>query len=467
MKKILALALLMNFSGLFAQNMPITLPSIISNHAVFQQSSDVKLWGWGPSRLDVSIVVSWAPTDTVKAFVANDCTWQAIIKTPGAGGPYFIQFMSDTNKVSIHDVLIGETWLCSGQSNMAMNCSANLLDAGDALKSPTNNNIRFFQVENTHDIYPRSNCKGKWVVCDSTSRAGFSAVGYFFCSTLQKELKVPVGMISSVWGGTRIQPWMPKEVVETDTYLNHMTQIFSTPWAPQGAGVLYNSMIHPLAPYTLAGVIWYQGESNSLVDEEAKYYGKMMKGMIESWRQIFQKELPFYYIQIAPFDGYYPKNSAAYLREQQESVLKLTKTGMITVGDLVNDVKNIHPLLKATVGNRLANLVLKEQYHFNELQPYSPRFVKMNIEGKTAEISFSSIGKLSCKEKEIRCFEIAGVDQLFFPAKAKIDKNGGIVLQSDKVSNPVAVRYCFTNEGMPNLFDSNGLPPMPFRTDKW
>lgn len=467
MKKIFSTIFMTCSLTLSAQFMPIILPSIISDHAVMQQSSEVKLWGWGPSKLDVCIVASWATTDTVKAFVANDCTWQTTIKTPKAGGPYSIQFSYLQTKVTITDIMIGEAWLCSGQSNMALMCKEKIIDAGDELKTRTNYNIRFFQVENSNDIYPHSNCKGKWVVCDSVNRANFSAVGYFFGNKLQSELKVPVGLISSSWGATRIQPWIPKEVVERDDYLNQLTKSFSTPWAPQGAGVLFNSMIHPLAPYTLAGIIWYQGESNALVIEEAKYYGTMMKSLIESWRQVFQKELPFYFIQIAPFDGYYPKNAAAYLREQQENTLKLPKTGMINVGDLVNDVKDIHPLLKVSVGKRLANLVLKEQYNFSNLMPYSPKFKKITINKNTTVVSFTSIGKLSCKDKEIKSFELAGNDRIFYPAKATLTKYGEIILKSKKINLPVAVRYCFSNEGMPNLFDINCLPLMPFRTDNW
>lgn len=467
MKIIFAILFLMSSLGLFAQNMPITLPSVISDHAVFQQSSEIKLWGWGPSTKNVAIVGSWEPLDTMKVLVTDECTWKATIKTPKAGGPYTVQFLNGTNKVTISDILIGEVWLCSGQSNMALSCNANILDAGDALKAPRNNDIRFFQVKYTHDIYPHSDCSGKWVVCDSTTIKQFSAVGYFFGSTLQKKMNVPVGLISSCMGATRIQPWMPKYAVENDEQIKKFSQNIGTAWAPQGTSILYNTMIHPLAPYRIAGVLWYQGETNSLVVQEAKIYGKMLKGLIQSWRKVFENDFSFYYVQIAPFDGYYPQNGAAYLREQQETALGLPKTGMVTVGDLVDSVKNIHPRLKAAVGIRLANLALKEQYNFSKLEPYSPRFSKMKINKQSVTITLSTIGKLSCNQKKIKSFQVAGKEKIFYPADATFDKTGGIILVSKKVINPIAVRYCFTNDGMPNLFDTNGLPLMPFRTDKW
>ncbi|CAL1519041.1 sialate O-acetylesterase [Chitinophaga sp. MM2321] len=466
MKKIIVVILLAFSTTLYAQDMPVKLPSIISDHAVLQQSGDVKLWGWGPATRKIAVVGSWAPQDTVRTLVTDECTWETSIRTPKAGGPYTIQFINDTSIVTIHDILIGEVWLCGGQSNMALSCNAGILDAGDALQAPRNNEMRFFMPEFVYDVLPRSDCKGKWVVCQPETMAYFSAVGYFFGIALQKQLHAPVGLIGSYMGATRIQPWTPKYVIENDAELSRVSKKIGTAWVPQGVGVLYNGMIHPLAPYTLSGVIWYQGETNACVDQEAKVYGSMLRGMITSWRKAFKKELPFYIVQIAPFDGY-PENAAAFLREQQETALVLPNTGMVTIGDLVDSLKDIHPRLKAGVGRRLANLVLKEQYEVAELQPYSPHFAKLEINHQTAVIYTSAIGKLSSHNKEIINFQMAGNDKVFYPAKARIEKNGNISLTSKQVKAPVAVRYCFTNPAMPNVFDTNGLPLMPFRTDKW
>lgn len=466
MKKGLILLFSIAYFGLNAQNMPIRLPSIISDHAVLQQSSDVVLWGWGPSTLEVSIVCSWSPNDTIKASVKNDCTWKISLKTPKAGIGYSLQFFVGNDKIVVSDISVGEVWLSSGQSNMAMKTSESILDAGDALKIPINNEIRFFQVENTHDIYPHADLKGKWIVCDSTTVKNFSAVAFFFGKQLQKNLQVPIGLINASWGATSIQPWMPTTAFANVEELK-IESHFGTAWAPQGTSILYNSMIFPLASYKLAGAIWYQGESNALKMTEALNYGKLLNSMIQSWRKAFEDDFPFYYVQIAPFDGYYPKDAAAFLREQQELALQTPKTGMITIGDLVDNVKNIHPRIKAAVGNRLANLVLKEQYGFGDLQPYSPQFTTLKLDKQKAIISVKSVGKLWCKDKIINGFRMADADKVFYSAKAVLSKNGDIILQSNQVKNPIAVRYCFSNNEMPNLFDTNGLPLMPFRTDNW
>ena len=188
--------------------------------------------------------------------------------------------------------------------------------------------------------------------------------------------------------------------------------------------------------------------------------------MIKGWREAFKNEFPFYFVQIAPWNGYW-KNSAAYLHEQQETALKLPKTGMVVVGDLVDDITNIHPKIKKEVGLRLVNMALKEQYGISNLQPYFPHFATFSVKKDKANITITSIGKMNCKDKTINSFQIAGADKVFYPGNAVIQKNGYITLTNKLVKSPVAIRYCFTNDGMPNLFDVNGLPLVPFRTDKW
>ncbi|MEQ7802364.1 sialate O-acetylesterase [Pedobacter sp. ASV1-7] len=467
MKKLIFVFLFAFSTALKAQDMAIKLPSIISDHAVFQQSEDVKLWGWGPSTRKIAIVGSWAPTDTIKTLVKDDCTWSTSIRTPRAGGPYTIKFINGVDVVTINDIMIGAIWLCSGQSNMALPVNEALLDVGNALKEPKNNQMRFFMPEFAYDVLPRSDCKGKWVVCESKTMASFSAVGYFFGARLQEQLNIPVGLIGAAVGATRIQPWMPNYAVENDAELSKVSENIGNSWSPQGVSILYNGMINPLVPYTLSGVIWYQGETNACVDAEARVYGKMLRGLITSWRKEFKKEMPFYSVQIAPFDGYYPPDAAAYLREQQETSLVLSNTGLITIGDLVDSLKDIHPRLKANVGRRLANLVLKEQYKVDELEPYSPRFAKMEIRNGRAIIYTTQATALKTAGKKINSFKMAGKDKVFHPAEAKIEKNGNIILLSKSVKEPVAVRYCFTNDGVPNIFNLRGLPLMPFRTDTW
>ncbi len=445
--------------------LPLRLPSILSNHAVLQQNAKVKVWGWGPGSMKVAIVCSWNKSDTVFAAIGADCDWETTINTPSAGGSHSIDFVCGKQKITIEDIVLGEVWLCSGQSNMEYNLKWGVSDAGDALQNCKNNEIRFFKVEQSYDKYPQTNCKGKWEICDENSISTFSAVGYFFGRRLNDQLKVPVGLVGSYWGGTCIQAWMPSGVFSTNQELQKMTEnIEPYGWAPKGATILYNAMIHPIDRYRIAGTIWYQGEAN--VASESNQYNKLFTGFVEGWRNAFQNNFPVYFVQIAPCN-YYDGIKAAYLREQQESGLKLPGTGMISVADLVEDVTNIHPAKKRAVGERLANLALKEQYGKKELQPYSPRFDRMTIKENKALISVVSLATLSSNRQKITNFQLSGADQQFYPASAILEKDGSIQLTSPNVRNPVAVRYCFTNDATPNLFDSNNLPLLPFRTDKW
>lgn len=463
--KIIASLFFLWFSLCGLSQIPFRLPAIISNHAVLQHSSEIKLWGWGPGSLMVEIICSWNPVDTISVKIGGDCTWQAEITTPPAGGPYSINFICNNKLTEVEDILTGEVWLCSGQSNMELPVKVGITDEPDVLANCFNNQIRFFEVKKAFDTYPKSDCEGEWKICDSTTLSSFSAVAYFFGRRINTQLNFPVGLIGSYWGGTNIGSWCSEEVVANDPSLQNNKRE-GVPYAPQANTIIYNAMIVPLAPYKLSGVIWYQGESNVWPDPEN--YSKSFGSMILDWRKTFETELPFYYVQIAPFKGFYPGIYSAYLREQQEHTLKVPKTGMVTIGDLVvNDVTDIHPRAKAGVGTRLANLALKEVYKSDEIQPYSPRFSDVVFNKNKAFVKVNSISTLKCKDNEINSFAVAGSDRKFYNAKANIEKDGTLSIFAKEVKEPVAVRYCFTNDQIPNLFDSNGLPLMPFRTDKW
>jgi sialate O-acetylesterase len=441
----------------------LRLPAILSNHAVMQASSDVKLWGWATCTIPVKIVCNWNPSDTIAVMPKKDCSWETTVKTPKAGGPYSITFSSAKEQTTISDLLMGEVWLCSGQSNMEFNLNWGDLDAGNVLQTCKNDSIRFFIVERGFNDYPSADCKGEWKVCDSTSMKNFSLIGYFFGRNLNTQLNKPIGLIGSYWGGTCVQAWTPRQAFKDTTLRRMANDIAPVSWAPVASSVLYNAMIYPILNYKIAGTIWYQGESNT---DHPQYYGSLFKAMISNWRNAFHNEFPFYFVQIAPWNGY-PSINGALLREQQATALTLPQTGMVTIGDLVNDTTNIHPKLKRAVAERLSNLVLKEMYEGYSLQPYQPHFASMKIEKNKAILTIASIGKLTCKGKEIASFQIAGEDKVFFPAEAKLQKDGTIAVSAKQVKLPVAVRYCFTNAGMPDLFDTNGLPLVPFRTDRW
>jgi sialate O-acetylesterase len=430
-----------------------------------QQNSDVKLWGWGPGSLKVAIVCSWSPKDTIFAPIDGTCTWQATIKTPAAPAPSSIEFWCNNKLTKVEDILLGEVWLCSGQSNMELPTRVGITDAPDVYKNCSNNGIRFFEVKKDFDKFPKSNCEGEWKICDSVSLSSFSAVAYFFGNRLNSAMNVPVGLIGSYWGGTNIGSWCSSDIIAKDPELQKNKRDAVT-YAPQSNSGLYNGMIVPLAPYKLAGAIWYQGESNVWTDPET--YSVSLANMIQNWRTLFESDLSFYIVQIAPWTGYKPGILSAFLREQQEIAGMQHKTGMVTIGDLVvKDVTDIHPRAKAGVGLRLANLALSEVYGKNEIMPYSPGFESVVFTKNTASVIVKSLQKLKCPDKEIKSFTIAGSDMKFFDATAKLSKDGSILVSSKEVPNPVAVRYCFTGDAIPNLFDVNGLPLRPFRTDQW
>ncbi|MBN9381522.1 MAG: sialate O-acetylesterase [Chitinophagaceae bacterium] len=441
----------------------LRLPAILGDHAVLQRSSDVKLWGWCPSVWTMKVVCSWAPADTVTATPGRNNAWTVVVRTPAKRGPYTIRFIGDKETREIHDILVGEVWLCSGQSNMEYNVKWGVSDAGDALESPDNQDIRWFQPVHASADYPLGDVPGEWKLCTAAEVKDFSAVAYFFGRRLQAQLQTPVGLIGSYWGGTSVQPWTPKEVYEKDTALASLARRIQPSWAPVAGSVIYNAMIYPLTRYCLAGVIWYQGESNNGEPED---YGRLFAGMIRGWRAAFQQDLPFYYVQIAPWSGY-PGINGALLREQQAGALSLPKTGMAAIGDLIEDVKELHPSAKRQVGERLANLPLKERYGMSGLQPYFPKFSGLRLRGMEAIVTLSSLGRLNNREKDIRGFEVAGADRMFYPAVVRMEKDGSFIVRSPRVQQPAAVRYCFTNDGRPGLYDINGLPVLPFRTDKW
>ena len=442
----------------------LRLPAIFSDHAVLQQNTEVKVWGWGPCKGPVKISCSWNPADTVSVLPKTDCSWSASIKTPRASDTsYTITFISGRQKVTISDILIGEVWLCSGQSNMEYSFNWDPVDE-NAMNQLANKEIRFFQPSRSYDNFPQSNCEGKWKICTPETVKEMSIVGTYLGKRIYEATQLPVGLIASYWGGTCVQAWTPQEVFAQSEELNRAAHNLSpVNWAPVAPSVIYNAMIHPFIPYRIAGAIWYQGEANT---EQAQDYGKLFRSLIQSWREVFENDFPFYFVQIAPWSRY-GGISGAILREEQESALALPKTGRIGVGDLVDDITDIHPKLKREVGNRLADLVLKEQYGVDNLQPYHPRFSKQAINKDKVNVSVTSTGKLTCKDKEIKHFQIAGEDRAFYPARAVLEKNGTITLTSKQVKNPLAVRYCFTNDAMPDLFDVNGLPLLPFRTDNW
>lgn len=438
----------------------IRLPAVISSHMVLQQKSTVKIWGWSEPGEKISLNTDW-DTTTYKTVGSSGAKWSIDIKTPAGGGPYKIS-LKGYNSIVLEDVLVGEVWVCSGQSNMEMNVNWGLPYANEVANA-ANNNIRFFNVSKTTADAPQEDLKANWVVSDSTSMKKFSAIGYFFGQKLQQELNVPIGLINASWGGTPAEVWTPEEYIKADTLLtNAAAKLTPSDHWPVTPAATYNAMIYPLTKFSIAGTIWYQGESNV---GTAYAYKQLFTTMIGAWRKAWNKEFPFYYVQIAPFAGYGDSISAAFLREAQTKAMQYPNTGMVITSDLVDNINDIHPKLKKEVGLRLANYALAQTYSKNGLAYKSPVYKSMKIEKNKIRVFFDNADKgLMSKNGPPSGFYIAGENGHFVPAQAKIDGNTVVVWNKD-IKSPTAVRFGFTSAAMANLFSTEGLPVNLFRTD--
>ncbi|MGE5395680.1 MAG: sialate O-acetylesterase [Candidatus Saccharibacteria bacterium] len=440
----------------------IILPSVFTDNMVLQQNSNVAIWGWADPGETIRIAASWSK-DTIKVRADNAARWSTTIKTTAAGGPYTLQLLG-SSKVQLSNVMLGEVWLCSGQSNMEMSVNWGLINGEEEAAKATNPNIRIFHVQKLGADYPQQNCMASWTVCSPETMRATSAVGYFFARELQQKLNVPVGIIVSAWGGTPAEVWIEKNRVLNDPVLNKGRVTNQYEWWPSNPGVLYNSMIAPVIPYGIAGTIWYQGEANI---ENYQIYSALLKTLVENWRSDFKKDFPFYLVQIAPYT-YGPTSNAAYLREQQEiASMTIPNSGMAVVSDLVDNVKDIHPKNKMDVGKRLAAFALAETYKQNVGEYKSPFYESMKVEKDKVRLSFKNASAgFKTTNKSPQKFMIAGEDHKFVPATAKI-AGSEIIVSSKEVKAPVAVRFCFDDASMPDVFSNNGLPLAPFRTDKW
>lgn len=445
----------------------IRLPPIISSGMVLQQNSEANLWGWAGASERFIIISSWKEeADTVQA--SNIGKWKKSIKTPSAGGPYTITLKSMSrfgggNSIVLEDIMIGEVWILSGQSNMEM---SNNQQIKDILPTSANNNIRFFTVDKKASEYPQDHADGEWVSCDEETLKRFSAAGYFFGKKIHDELNVPIGLIQSAWSGTPIELWEPASVIESDPIMKKAaSEIVIKTHRPHQPGYLYNAMIYPISNYTIAGALWYQGESNT---PRAYAYEKMLNSMIGSWREAFQNDFPFYYVQIAPWKYETSLYEGALLQEAQSKSLSYPKTGMVVITDLVDDVTNLHPQNKKDVGERLALLALVETYGKNIPVYKSPLLKNMAIDKGKVSLYFNDapngfITKDGSKPTE---FMIAGSDKKFLPADVKLEKDR-IIVSNKNIKEPKAVRFSFSNTGMSNVLSKEGFPIVPFRTDTW
>lgn len=440
----------------------VRLPSVLADNMVLEQNASVKFWGWCDPGEKVFLTPSWDQV-TDSTVGTRDGRWMLTVATPAAGGPYRIG-IKGWNLITLKNVLIGEVWICSGQSNMEMCETWGLPDVKAELPGCANDRIRFFHVPRTTSTTVQDDCPGRWTACDSNELKTFSAVGYFFGKYLSRELKVPVGLIEASWGGTPAEVWTPRDLVDDDPVLKAADgKLVPAAGWPHLPGYCYNAMIAPLTSFDIAGALWYQGESNVSTSES---YAKLLRTMIGAWRKAWDKNLPFYYVQIAPF-AYGTLDQGALLREQQAAVQDFGNTGMVVISDLAGDTTNIHPKDKHDVGLRLANWALAETYHRPGLYYENPWESGMEVKGDRAIVTFSGAPNgLIVKGPAVTSLEVAADDRVFHPAEGKVS-GSKLEVWSREVKKPVAVRYQFSNAGIGNVFSKEGLPVAPFRTDTW
>ncbi len=444
----------------FSAKANVSLPAIFSNHMVMQQNSDVQLWGWGRPSEEIKVTTTWN-SDTIKTVTNSDCKWSVTLATPKAGGPYQIHIQG-YNLVTLDDVMMGEVWLLSGQSNMEWSASAGMFRDSIEIANANHPNIRLFTVPLRTATTPNLDVQGNWNACTPETMKYFSAIGYFFGRTLQDSLNVPIGLINTAWGGSPIEIWMPEESITEDAYLLEQSKkIHEMTWSAHLPGRGYNAMIAPLMPFNIAGALWYQGETNVA---NAEAYTKMLTKMTSDWRKGFQKDFPFYYAQIAPWNGYGPV-SGAYMREAQRRALKtIDKSGMVVVSD-VGDTTNIHPQNKVVPGIRFAKLALNKTYGKSNIVCSGPLYKSFTVKGKKALVYFDNGEGMYSKGDALKQFEIKGDDGKWHAAVAKIKKSY-IEVYAKGVDVPKAVRFAWTSTATPGLFNKAHLPASCFNTQE-
>jgi len=478
MKRIASLSLLIACYFVFLpaiSNAKIVLPSFFSDNMVLQQKTDAAIWGWANPNSTVQLTSSWNKKKyTVRSDAAGK--WKLKISTPDAGGPYEIT-ISDGEAVTIKNILIGEVWFCSGQSNMEMPMKGfrdqPIKGSNDAIFNSTNDWIRVYNVPRAVEKFLKDTTKTSfWKSASPENINNFSATAYYFGRLLQQQLKVPVALINDSYGGSPVEAFMSIEALKPFPEIKIHTATDTLRLNNRNATALYNGMIHPIVGYTIKGCIWYQGEANY---DRPDQYEKLFPAMIEQWRKEWEQgNFPFYFAQIAPFNyasfsaaNRPEKMNSAYLRDaQRKSLNAIPQAGMIVLMDN-GEENSIHPADKETVGKRFAYLALGDTYQLKGFAYQSPSYDSLLINGNIATIKCKNAPNgLTSYGKPLTQFEIAGADKVFRPASANI-RNGTIILSSPFVSTPVAVRYAFKDFVAGELFSTEGYPVSSFRTDDW
>ncbi|MCE2415023.1 9-O-acetylesterase [Candidatus Poribacteria bacterium] len=506
---------LIGFLSLFTQALvyaEVTLPRVIGSNMVLQRDMPVPIWGWASAGEEITVTLSTEnegadPLFSTTTTADAEGDWQTKLPVTQAGGPYTLR-VAGSNALELTNVLFGEVWVCSGQSNMEWSVRASK-DSDAEIAAADYPTIRLFDIPHRPSGLLQQDVEADWHETTPTTIENFSAVAYYFGRKLYKNLNVPIGLISTNWGGTRIEPWTPpvgfttvlalesisKEIQEADAnYREQLPQKMKEieTWIAETRKALetnarltqipenrhplrhharptglYNGMVHPIVPYAIRGALWYQGESNL---QDGMLYHEKMKALINGWRKVWgQGDFPFYFVQLAPFNygwGASPFSLPA-IWEAQAATLSVPHTGMAVITD-VGNLQDIHPRNKQEVGRRLALLALAKTYGRGDVTHSGPLYKSMMVEENTIRLNFDSVGSgLMARDRQpLTWFEIAGEDKQFVEATATVDGNT-IIVSSDAVANPVAVRFGWHQSAEPNLVNKEGLPASPFRTHPW
>lgn len=464
----------------------LRLADALQSNMVIQQNKPLRVWGKAEPGRKVSIQADWLSTSTeIQANTNGD--FMGIISVPkaekGDFTPHHIRVVAGNEQVELNNLLIGDVWICSGQSNMQF-AVHEMMDAELVLSNADQPVIRLLNVALNFSEAPLENFKGSWQVCAPESVREFSAVGYSFGKKLADNLNIPIGLIFTGIGASSVQAYIPKADLANDTMLNraYLQPYLADPKSkePIDGGfsfekvmrpyLLYNAMVRPLINLSIRGFIWYQGEANHM---ERESYVHATQTMINSWRSDFsQGQLPFYYVQIAPFFHDHEDPTLAfdaYFREAQGKIADLNNTYMVSTMD-VGEAKDLHPKNKKPVGERLAAVALNREYNRLDVIYQGPVVADVRFEGSKAYVYFKletlGTGLQTNDGRSPKFFYVAGDDRVFYPANAHID-GSRIVVESNKVPNVVSVRYAFFNYPVTNLENKEGFPAIPFRTDTW
>lgn len=472
----------------------ITLAPLFRDGAVLQRDQPLVVWGRAAAAEKVEVKFRG---QAVSVITGADGRWRVTLKAEKASSVPSELVATGANTVVVKDVLVGDVWLCSGQSNMAM-LVRNSNDADREMAAAKFPQIRQFKVPTAVAARRAEDVAGTWVSCTPASAGNFSAAAYYFARDLHRRLGVPIGIVNSSWGGTQIEGWISEETMKELPFAQDISDRWTKRLAdypaevakfekaqatgkgnkkgkarpPEGPnsrwmpGGIYNAMIAPLVPYSFRGVLWYQGEANAARHQE---YGALFNAMIKQWRADFCQALPFYFVQLANFESGQGNRGDvwAFQREAQARALTLPNTGMVVTID-IGDPKDIHPKNKQEAGRRLA-LQVRRQVFGERIDAEGPVFAGAKPEGGAMRVTFARAAtiKLEPAKGDGRvAFEVAGADRVFVPAEAKLDGRT-LLVSAESVPAPVAVRYAWRNSPDARLFGTSGLPAAPFRSDKW